>query len=67
MEPSVSVTFSERWRRPICAPALAVGCLHPWRRHIWRIIEGETIVTPAAKLRIYATRSSGATAPQDYK
>jgi hypothetical protein len=66
-EPSWSVTFTETWRRPICAPALAVGCLHPWRHHTWQVIEGETIVQPGTKPRIYATHSHGATAPQDYR
>lgn len=67
MEPSVRVTFTERWRRPACAPDLAVACAHPLARHTWQVIEGETIVTPGSKLRVLATRSSGAIAPQDYK
>jgi len=67
MEPSWSVTFTETWRRPICAPALAVGCLQPWRHHTWRIIEGETVVKQGTKPHIYATYSRGATAPQNYK
>jgi hypothetical protein len=67
MEPSWTVTFTERWRRPICTPALAVGCLRPWRHHTWQITEGETIVTQGTKPHIYSTRSRGATPPQDYK
>jgi hypothetical protein len=66
-EPAGIVTFTETWRRPICASALAVGCLQPWRRHVWQVTVGEPIVKPGAKLRVLATRSSGATAPQDYR
>jgi hypothetical protein len=68
--PAVMVTFTERWQLPECAPDLDVACPHPWRRHIWQVIEGEPLVKlnagpgPPARRVI---RSSGATAPQDYK
>ena len=63
--PEFIVTFTEQWRRPICAPALAVGCLHPWLRHTWRVIEVGSTQTDA-KLQINSTRSRGAKPPQDY-
>jgi hypothetical protein len=66
-EPSVSVTFTESWIRLECAPDLDVACAHPHAHHTWQVIEGETIEKPGTKPRIYATHSSGATAPQDYK
>jgi hypothetical protein len=61
-EPSVSVTFTERWW-PHCPP-MAACSPRALRHHTWRVIEGETIVTPRAKLHVYATRSRGARAPQ---
>jgi hypothetical protein len=64
--PEWIVTFTERWRRPICAPALAVGCLHPWLRHAWRVTEVASTPTEA-KIQIDSTRSSGAKPPQNYK
>jgi len=67
---AVMVTFTERWRLPECAPDLDLACPHLWRRHVWQVIEGEPLVKlnagtgPPARRVI---RSSGATAPQDYK
>jgi hypothetical protein len=64
--PEWFVTFAERWRIPACAPDLDVACPHPWRLHVWRITEVGSIPTDA-KLQVDSIRSSGATAPQDYK
>lgn len=64
-EPSVSVTFTESWW-PHCPP-MAACSLRALHHHTWQVIEGETIVKPGSKLHVYATRSRGATAPQDYK
>lgn len=65
-EPSVAVTFTEKWLAP---PCMAGYCPPPsqTRHHSWRIIEGETIVEAGAKPHVYATRESGSTAPQDYR
>jgi hypothetical protein len=63
MEPSVSVTFTENWG-PSCPPGADCPAVQLTRHHTWQVIEGETSGPP---LRIYVTRSSGATAPQDYK
>jgi|GEM_PF-2479195 hypothetical protein len=65
-EPAVIVTFTERWRWPPCprkGDCIAARNL----RHTWHVIEGEPIVKPGARLRVLATRSNGATAPQYYK
>lgn len=62
-EPSVSVSFTESWE-PNC-PLGASCALEKSRLHTWRIIEGEPIIRPGAKLHVYATHSNGATAPQD--
>lgn len=64
-EPTLIVTFIERWDNGCpqtsdagpCAPAM----------HRWQVIEAEPVVTTTARLRVVATRSSGATAPQYYK
>jgi hypothetical protein len=61
-EPSVSVRFTESWW-PHCPPLTACSP-RALRHHTWRVIEGATIVTPGAKLHVYATRSRGARAPQ---
>jgi hypothetical protein len=61
-EPSVSVAFTESWW-PHCPPMVACSP-RALRHHTWQVIEGETIVTPGAKLHVYATRSRGARAPQ---
>jgi hypothetical protein len=67
-EPEAIVVFTERWRRPCPPPALIVACLPRWRRHTWRVIEGTTAFARAnAKVRVLATRSTGAIAPQDHK
>ncbi len=66
-EPSVNVTFTETWRRLECAPDLDVACSHPLAHHTWQLIEGEPIMEVGTKPRIYASHSSGATAPQHYK
>lgn len=66
-EPAMIVAFTERWRRPACAPALAAACPHPMAHHTWQVVEGEPIVTTGATFNVLATRPSGATAPQDYK
>ena len=63
-EPSVSVTVTESWW-PNCPPMACSPRL--LRHHTWPVIEGEPIIKPGAKPRVYATRSRGATAPQDYK
>jgi hypothetical protein len=66
MEPSWTVTFTERWLAP---PCLAGYCPPPsrWRHHTWQVGEGETVVTAGSKPRVYGTRSRGATPPQYYK
>lgn len=64
-EPSVSVTFTESWW-PHCPPLTACSP-RALRHHTWQVVEGETIVEPGTKPRVYATHSRGATAPQDYK
>lgn len=64
-EPSVSVNFTESWW-PNCPP-MAACSPRLLRHHTWQVIEGEPIIKPGARLRIYATHSRGATAPQDYK
>jgi hypothetical protein len=64
MEPSWTVTFTESWG---CPPGADCPASQLTRHHTWQVIEGETIVKPGTKPRIYATRSSGAPAPQDYK
>lgn len=66
MEPSWSVTFTESWG-PSCPPGADCPAFRLTRHHTWQVIEGETIVKPGTKPRIYATRSSGAPAPQNYK
>jgi len=63
-EPSWVVTFTQRWRRPECAPDLAVYCSHPIANSRWEIVEGET---PTNSIRVLTTRISGATPPQLYK
>jgi hypothetical protein len=64
--PEWIVTFAERWLIPACAPDLDVACRHPWRLHVWRITEVGSIPT-SGKLQVESSRSSGATAPQDYQ
>lgn len=66
MEPSDSVTFTESWE-PNCPLGADCAALEKNRQHTWHVIEGEPIIRPGAKLHVYATRSSGATAPQDHK
>jgi hypothetical protein len=65
MEPSWSVTFTESWW-PHCPP-MAACSPRALRHHTWHVVEGETIVKPGTKPRVYATHSRGATAPQFYK
>jgi hypothetical protein len=65
-EPSVAVTFTERWLWPPCSPGEDCIAAHT-RHHTWQVIEGEALATPGAKFHVYATRSRGATAPQLYK
>lgn len=66
MEPSWSVTFTERWG-PSCPPGADCPVVQLTRHHTWQVIEGETIVKPRTKPRVYATRSRGDNAPQYYK
>jgi hypothetical protein len=64
-EPALIVSFRESWR--FRCPR-EDDCLNaPRLQHTWRVIEGEPMVTATARLRIVATRQSGATAPQYYK
>jgi hypothetical protein len=63
MEPSWSVTFTESWG-PSCPPGTDCPGSQLTRHHTWQVIEGETIVKPGTKPRVYFTRSRGATAPQ---
>jgi hypothetical protein len=65
-EPEWIVTFGEQWHWPAC-PSGAFCPKRPPPRHIWRITVGEPIVRQGAKLHVYATRSWGATPPQEYK
>lgn len=64
-EPALLVTFTERWtfRCARGADCVAAWALH----HTWTVVEGEPVVTAHSRLRILATRQSGATAPQYYK
>jgi len=64
-EPSWSVTFTESWWRH--CPVMTACSTRALRHHTWQVIEGETIVKPGTKPRVYATHSRGATAPQYYK
>lgn len=64
-EPALIVTFSESWR--FRCPRKGDCVAAPRLQHTWRVIEGEPIVTASSRLRIIATRQSGATAPQYYK
>jgi hypothetical protein len=63
MEPSWSVTFTESWG-PSCPPGADCPASQLTRHHTWQVVEGETIVKPGTKPRVYATRSRGATPPQ---
>ena len=63
MEPSWNVTFTESWG-PSCPPAADCPASRLTRHHTWQVVEGETIVKPGTKPRVYATHSRGATAPQ---
>jgi hypothetical protein len=63
MEPSWSVTFTESWG-PSCPPGADCPASRLTRHHTWQVVEGETIVKPGTKPRVYATRSRGAKAPQ---
>lgn len=65
MEPSFSVTFTESWW--LHCPPMAACSPRALRHHTWQVIEGETIVKPGTKPRVYATHSRGALAPQLYK
>jgi hypothetical protein len=62
MEPSWSVVFTESWW-PHCPPMTACSP-RALRHHTWQIVEGETIVKPGTKPRVYATHSRGARPPQ---
>lgn len=66
-EPSVAVIFTEEWLSPLCPRGGDCVAARTRRHHTWQVVEGEPIVRSGAKLHVYATRSSGATAPQDYK
>jgi hypothetical protein len=66
-EPAWIVSFTERWRRPACAPDLAVACSRPMTSHTWRLIEGMPVIAQGVKPRVVATRSSGAAPPQEWK
>ncbi|HLX33320.1 MAG TPA: hypothetical protein VKR79_11240 [Gaiellaceae bacterium] len=65
-EPALLVTFTEKWQFPPC-PRGEYCAFSRTAHHTWQVIEGEPIVTATARLRIVATRQSGATAPQYYK
>lgn len=64
-EPALIVTFTETWKRP--CPRGSDCIASPNLRHTWQVVEGEPMVTATARLRVVATRTSGATAPQYYK
>ena len=60
-EPTLVVTFTEKWRFPPCSlrdDCVAVRIF----RHTWRVM-----VTADARPRVLATQQSGATAPQYYR
>ena len=55
---------SPRAGAPSCPPAADCPASRLTRHHTWQVVEGETIVKPGTKPRVYATHSRGATAPQ---
>jgi hypothetical protein len=64
--PAVIVTFTESWKN--CQLGAECAIEKHLRHHTWQVIEGEPLVKlgagpPARRV----TRSSGATAPQDYR
>ena len=63
MEPSWNVAFTESWG-PTCPPGTDCSASQLTRHHTWQIVEGETIVKPGTKPRVYATHSRGARPPQ---
>jgi hypothetical protein len=63
----ILVTFTERWRSACPPPDLDVACMPRWRRHSWQVTDGTRVATGRAGVRVVGTRSSGRTAPQDYK
>ena len=46
-------------RKACPPPDLDVVCLHSWRRHTWRVLEGEPIIKPGAKIHVYTKPSDG--------
>ena len=67
-EPAFKVTFTERWMSMSGGSCPPPGCpvsmpLH----HTWTIVEGEPVITPGARLHIFATRQSGMLAPQFWR
>jgi len=66
LEPSLIVTFTERWIDPPC-PRGTHCYARIWHHHTWHVIETEPIVTTTSRLLVGPTVQSGATAPQYYK
>ena len=64
-EPALIVTFTETWNSPPCLPSACTG--REVKQHSWKVIEAEPVVTKGANLRVAATHSSGAAAPQNSK
>jgi hypothetical protein len=65
MEPALIVTFTETWNSVPCTPNACTGL--EARQHTWRVVEAEPVVNKEARHQVAATRSTGATAPQDYR
>ncbi|HEY2354081.1 MAG TPA: hypothetical protein VGH79_04180 [Gaiellaceae bacterium] len=65
-EPALLVSFTETWGPAPCPPGAFCPVMLP-QHHTWTVVEGEPVVTAGSRLRVLATRQSGATAPQFYK